>query len=60
MSDEIVVRTVQAVRKGRGRRPCQINVGLSDDGFVVLRAIEEGGVSPTQSSSVARKRNFPG
>lgn len=46
MSEDIVVQTVPAIRKGRGRRPCEISLGISDDGFVVLRAIDESGVSP--------------
>lgn len=46
MSDEVVVHSVQAIRKGRGRRPCEIRVGISDDGHVVLRTVDESGVSP--------------
>lgn len=46
MSEEIVVQSVRAVRKGRGRRPCEIKIGISDDGYVVLRTVDEGGISP--------------
>lgn len=46
MSEEVVVHSVKAIRKGRGRRPCEIRIGISDDGHVVLRTVDESGVSP--------------
>ncbi len=32
--------------KGRGRHPCEVRIGISDDGHVVLRTLDESGLSP--------------
>jgi len=49
MADENLLYSAEARRKGRGQKPCTLQVAFTDDGpenQVVLRAIDQGGVEP--------------
>jgi hypothetical protein len=44
--DEQVIKRVIATRKGRGQALCEIIIARTDEGEIILRALDESGVPP--------------